>query len=149
MERASEQPTTRWVGFRLGAQQYALPIQQVREVLPSIVIEPVPGAESVIRGVMNLRGRIVTVVDLHLRLGVPGADPHRTYAVIAEVDGEPVALSVDCVTELHKIMDVQIKSPPALAPGRPDLAVQGVYNRNGTLVTLLDACGVVRPLERS
>jgi len=143
LRRSTDERVTRWVSFELGEQRYALRIEQVREVLSHAEIEPVPGASPSILGVTNLRGRIVTVIDVHFELGLRRATGGSSCIVVVEHDGEPVALRVDRISELYAVADSVIKPPPAVARNGSHRAVCGVLSRPELIVTLLDVGGLL------
>lgn len=132
----------RWIGFELAGQLYGVPILAVQEVLASAEVEPVPGAPYDVLGVTNLRGQIVTVVDLRLRLGLPAASEAGPLVVF---DGpkETLAARVDRVTHLRRIPDPAIKPAPR-AGATPCAAVLGVVTRGNELMTLLDVPALTR-----
>lgn len=127
----------RWIGFDLAGQSYAVPILGVQEVLASAHIEPVPGSPRGVLGVINLRGHIVTVFDLRVQLGLPGAPEAEGPLVVFDGGQEIVAARVDRVADVRRIADAAIKPPPQ-AGERPNAAVTGLLSRNGEMTTLLD-----------
>lgn len=133
-------PTRRWVSFDVGHQRYAVDIAHVREALSEVNVETVPGAPTLVVGVINLRGRIVSVFDVHRRLGVapPSGPVSPCCVIVVEVEGEPVALRVDHIAELRVVPDSAIKPPPRVAPGEHAHVVSGVVSRPGDMLTLLD-----------
>lgn len=133
----------RWIGFELAGQLYGVPILAVQEVLASAEIEPVPGTPREVLGVINLRGHIVTVVDLRLRLGLPAADVATGPLVVFDGPGETLAARVDCVTHVRRIPDPAIKPAPR-AGSVPCAAVIGVVTRDAELMTLLDVPALMR-----
>jgi purine-binding chemotaxis protein CheW len=143
--RRREDNVSRWVCFALDGQLYGLPILDVQEVLCQFDIEPVPGAPDEVLGVINLRGTVVTVLDLRRRLGVPavgiGAE-HRI--VVIECEGERFGLLVDHVADVRKVIDGAIKAAPDVGAGADQARVHGVYTRDGDLLTLLDAASLIR-----
>lgn len=138
----------RWVCFELATQSYALPILSVQEVLSGAEIEPVPGAPRTVLGVVNLRGTIVTVLDLRLRLGLPAAHgPLPSCLVIVDGPGEAVAVQVDRVVDVRCIACAAIKPLPRCGnAATPELL--GVVCREEQTLTLLDALALVSPLNR-
>jgi purine-binding chemotaxis protein CheW len=133
----------RWIGFELAGQLYGVPILAVQEVLASAEIEPVPGTPGEVLGVINLRGQIVTVVDLRLRLGLPAAVGAGGPLVVFDAPGETLAARVDRVTHVRRIPDPAIKPAPR-AGSAPCAAVIGVVTRDAELMTLLDVPALVR-----
>lgn len=133
----------RWIGFELAGQLYGVPILAVQEVLASAEIEPIPGAPREVLGVINLRGQIVTVVDLRLRLGLPAAHGATGPLVVFDAPGETLAARVDRVTHVRRIPDPAIKPAPR-AGSVPCAAVIGVVTRDAELMTLLDVPALMR-----
>ncbi len=128
-----------WVGFELAGQRYALDILCVQEVLTKVAIEAVPGAPSAVLGVINLRGRIVSVVDLRQCLGLPpGEDTPQSHIVIADIGDELMGLRVDGIAKACVIVGSEIKSVPATRGRIPDPLVLGMVGTGDHLLTLLN-----------
>lgn len=132
----------RWIGFELAGQQYGVPILSVQEVLATAEIEPVPGAVSEVLGVINLRGHIVTVIDLRLRLGLPAARGVSGPLVVFDGATETLAARVDRVTDVRQIADMAIKPAPRTGDTRC-AALAGLVNDHGVMLTLLDVPGLL------
>lgn len=140
----------RYLGFVVGDEHLGLPIDAVREVARVPPITEVPGAPRVVRGVIALHGRIVTVIDLRRRLCAPDPPPGEGCRVLLVPSGdEDVALLVDEVTRIHRVAPGDIE-PAAALPGAPRPHVVGVarvgLERGGalTLVVLADAAALAR-----
>ncbi|TJY62832.1 chemotaxis protein CheW [Sinimarinibacterium sp. CAU 1509] len=142
--RRRDDAVSRWVCFRLGAQLYGLPILQVQELLGNAAIEPVPGTTNQVCGVINLRGNVVTVLDLRVCLGLsPGPDSAESRIVVVEHGTESVGLRVDGVAEVRKVIDGAIRPSPNVGSASSGGTVRGVYLRDGEMLTLLDPDAVV------
>ncbi len=142
--RRRDDSLSRWVCFVLGGQLYGLPILDVQEVLCQFDIEPVPGTPADVLGVINLRGTVVTVLDLRRRLGVAATDPDaEARIVVVEQDSERFGLLVDCVADVRKVVDAAVKSAPDVGADSDQARVRGVYSRDGDLLTLLDTASLV------
>lgn len=142
---------SRWVGFEIASQAFALRIGCVREVVLSASIDAVPGAPRFVLGVAALRGRIVSVLDLHgrLQIGEPprGSDAaHRSCLIVVESAGEPLALRVDRIGQLYSLDGERIKPPPQVAAPGADRAVSGHVVFDDSLLTLLDLDALVDPI---
>ncbi len=110
----SEQTNPRQlVVFTLGTEHYALPIQQVHEIIRYAEPRSVASREDWVRGVISLRGRIVPVYDLAARLGVPSAVSEHTKIVIVEAGSETAGVIVDGVEEVLTVSDDQIEEVPS------------------------------------
>ncbi|WP_225763853.1 chemotaxis protein CheW [Stenotrophomonas sp. Marseille-Q4652] len=109
--RASER-TTRWLRLRCGAQPYALELLKVQEVVLPVPLLPLRGTPPATLGIMNLRGQVVPVIDLGIRLGgVPVEDDALTRIVVLEEDGEALGLKVSAVEDVANLTDSQIEPP--------------------------------------
>lgn len=123
------QTTRQLVVCALGAEQYALPIAQVREIVRATAPRPVPSELPWMRGVINLRGALVPVHDLASRLGVPAGEGARAKIVIVDAGGEPAGYVVDDVVEVLTVADERIED----VDGTP------IVKLGDRLVLLLDA----------
>lgn len=143
--RRRDDSLSRWVCFALQGQLYGLSIFDVQQVLCQFDIEPVPGAADEVLGVINLRGTVVTVLDLRRRLGLSASWPDaEARIVVVEHGGERFGLLVDRVTDVRKVIDAAVKAAPDVGAGSGQVRVHGVYARDGELLTLLDTASVVR-----
>jgi purine-binding chemotaxis protein CheW len=123
----------------VGGQACGVPVLTVRDVLGTQSITPIPLASAEIEGAMNLRGRIVTAVDLRRRLGLParekGAQP---MSVVVEHGGELYAMLADAVGDVVPLQATdRAANPPTLDPLWRDVS-RGVHQRDGQLLILLD-----------
>lgn len=143
--RRADDSSARWVCFELAGQLYGLEILKVQEVLAAAEIESVPGAPAQILGISNLRGSIVTILDLRRRLGLAPLDGDGPACVVV-VDGfgEPVGLRVDRVVDVRSLRAGAVKHAPNT--GGQSSGVLGVVTRNHEVLTLLDANAMVAPL---
>jgi purine-binding chemotaxis protein CheW len=138
--------------FLLGTELFAIGILHVKEIIEYGRVTPVPMMPAWIRGVINLRGAVVPVIDLALRLERPtSTNTARTCIVVVEVesDGErtEVGLVVDAVSAVVEFAAGQIESPAAMnALLRRDF-VRGMGKTNGRFVILLDAEKVLSDSE--
>ncbi len=130
------------MGFVVGGRHYAFAIEHVQEVLAEVVVEPVPGAGPDVLGVVNLRGRILTVFDLHARLGLPGAGAGNCMLIV-ESARETVGLRVERIARLHTVIPAEVRLPPRAA-GTPAVgAAVGFLPLDNGLLTLLDPARLV------
>ena len=102
--------------FYLGDELYGLPITAIQEIIRLKRITPVPGADSYIEGVTNLRGRIIPVLDLRRRLGLETREPTpETRIIVIEVEGQQAGLIVDAVKEVAYFSPDSVSPPSTLA----------------------------------
>ena len=121
------------VVFTLGAEQYALPIQQVHEIIRYAQPRSVASTVDWVRGVISLRGRIVPVYDLAARLGVSSELSEQTKIVIVETESETAGVIVDDVEEVLTIDDQQIEE----VPGADSTLIESIAKIDERLVVLL------------
>ncbi|QGP90882.1 CheW-like domain protein [Neomoorella glycerini] len=135
------------VTFELGKEEFALPIKSVREIIRAGHITAVPGTRSFVRGIFNLRGSIVPVIDLRRRFAYPERPPdEQDRILICEGNGSVVGLMVDGVREVLKILASKIEAaPPGISqPGGERPCVSGIAKlEKGRNVIILDAARVL------
>ncbi|MGB3865897.1 MAG: chemotaxis protein CheW [Xanthobacteraceae bacterium] len=142
----SEGALTEYVTVMIGEQLFGLPIARVQDVFMPERLTRVPLASREIAGVLNLRGRIVTAVDMRARLGLPADAERRAMAVGVNLRGESYGLLIDSIGEVLKLADDSREvNPVNLDPGLARVAA-GVHRLNGQLMVVLD---VDRVLELS
>jgi purine-binding chemotaxis protein CheW len=143
MSVASITTTAQYITFRLGDELFAINVTQVREVLDLIQITRVPTAPEYMRGVVNVRGNAIPVVDLRLKFGLPkAADTVQSRIVVLELDldNEKVILGglADSVHEVIELEPNQIEEPPRIGMRwRTDL-IQGMGKRGEEFIIILD-----------
>jgi purine-binding chemotaxis protein CheW len=102
--------------FEVAGQQFGIRAPEVREVLRAVTISPLPGAPPVFEGVINLRGRVVAVLNLRVLLGVPSkALEHTDHLIVVQADQRVLAIRVDRALHLAQFSDAQIESSDAVA----------------------------------
>ena len=128
-----------WVTYKLGEETYGINVMQVQEVLRHTEIAPVPGAPDYVLGIINLRGNVVTVIDTRSRFGLPPTDiSDNTRIVIIESDEQVVGILVDSVAEVVYLRASEIDSAPNVGTEESAKFIQGVSNRDGQLLILVD-----------
>lgn len=139
------------VTVRLGEAEFAIPVGQVREVLRPPPLARIPLAPPAVRGLVAVRGELIPVLDLGVRLGAAAAHlPGRlVVAAVRETDA-PVALLVDAVGGMVEIEAPAVSAPPPeVEASLPAGCAEGVFAPSpGRLVTLLDLAAVLRLDER-
>lgn len=129
--------------FTLAGQLCAVPVPCVRDVLAPQRVTPIPLASPEIAGSLNLRGRIVTAVELRRRLGLPAAREPR-MAVVTEQSGELYALLVDTVHEVLSLSPAEVERNPPTLPQPWSTFSAGVCRRADALLVLLDVAHLLR-----
>ncbi|MFT6897810.1 MAG: purine-binding chemotaxis protein CheW [Paraglaciecola sp.] len=128
-----------WVTYKLGEETYGINVMQVQEVLRHTEIAPVPGAPEYVLGIINLRGNVVTVIDTRARFGLePTELSDNSRIVIIESDEQVVGILVDSVAEVVYLRSSDIDSAPNVGTEESAKFIQGVSNRDGELLILVD-----------
>jgi len=134
--------------FRLGDAMFGIPAAQIQEVVQMGSVTPVHHAPTSIVGIRNLRGRIVTVIDLGVRLELGEAKRGgESRIMIVDSDGELVGLLVDRVEDTIFLDRESMSPPPPNLGALQQSALRGVYRYSNGLVTLLDHSTILKPGE--
>lgn len=142
---AVEERELHLVVFRLEREEYAVPIGLVREVVRVGAVTRVPQAPANIRGVMNLRGRILPVVEIRARLGLAPAEcTPSSRVVVVDVTGRLVGLLVDSVAQVTRVSERLVSAPPDEIRSAGAEAVTGVARVGDRLLVLLDLECILR-----
>jgi purine-binding chemotaxis protein CheW len=134
----------KYLTFSLDRESYGLPVLRVREIIRLTDITPVPQMPPHIRGVINLRGKIIPVVDLRVRFGFPPALPsERTCIVVVQVAGGlggqmQLGLIVDDVQEVTQISGADIEETPDFDAQVNTDCILGIAKLKGRVAVLLD-----------
>jgi purine-binding chemotaxis protein CheW len=127
------------VGIRIGRETFGLPISLVREIVRVPEITSVPNAPEYIEGVINLRGRIIPVVDLRKRFGEKITEPNKkNRVVVVELESRRIGLIVNSASEVLKIAPSEIEAPHDVFQEGELNYITGVGKLKGRLVILLD-----------
>jgi purine-binding chemotaxis protein CheW len=128
-----------WVTFQLDRETYGINVMQVQEVLRYTEIASVPGAPDYVLGIINLRGNVVTVIDTRSRFGLQPAEvSDNSRIVIIEADKQVIGILVDSVAEVVYLRASEIDVAPSVGTEESAKFIQGVSNRDGELLILVD-----------
>ncbi|GLX84697.1 chemotaxis protein CheW [Thalassotalea loyana] len=128
-----------WVTFKLDSETYGINVMQVQEVLRHTEIAPVPGAPGYVLGIINLRGNVVTVIDTRARFGLEAGEvTDNTRIVIIEAEKQVIGIMVDSVAEVVYLKASEIDIAPNVGNDESAKFIQGVSNRDGELLILVD-----------
>ncbi len=126
------------VGFQVGRETYGVPITSLREIVRVPEITSVPDAPEYMEGVINLRGKIVSVIDLRKRLGEICTSGRRNRILVVEHGGKLCGLIVDSASEVIKIPASDVEPPPAMGHEGGLNCVTGLGKYKGRLIVVLD-----------
>lgn len=129
-------------------QSWGIPIGAVREVLSAQSITPVPLAPPAVVGVLNLRGRVVTLVDLRIPFGLePTQDPAKAMQVVIEHEGELYSLIIDDVGESLNLLAGDLEAPPKTMDSRWRGLTQSIVKTDGNLLLVLSLDRLVQAVS--
>ncbi|CAH0531381.1 Chemotaxis protein CheW [Allocatenococcus thiocycli] len=136
---ATNDEVLQWVTFQLEEETYGINVMQVREVLRYSEIAPVPGAPDYVLGIINLRGNVVTVIDTRSRFGlIEGEVTDNTRIIVIESERQVIGILVDSVAEVVYLRSSEIDTTPSVGTDESAKFIQGVSNRDGKLLILVD-----------
>jgi purine-binding chemotaxis protein CheW len=135
----AEEAVSQILTFLLNGQDYGLELIRVQEIRGFTPITPIPNMPAHIKGVMNLRGAVLPVIDMRLKFGLPPVDYTKfTVIIIAHASGKSVGLIVDSVSDVLSATPDKIQPPPDFGNVAGSRFVQGLLNSDDRLAVLLD-----------
>ncbi len=137
--RNSAADTEEFVTFSISGQLFGIPVLQIQDVLSSYRITRIPLAPSEITGSLNLRGRVVTAIDVRLRLGLPPRPADAdSMSIVAENGGELYSLMVDSVGEVLALPQNAYERNPPTLDAKFRAFSDGIYRLDDQLLVVLD-----------
>ena len=138
-----ERRTEKYLTFHVGAEEFAIGVLNVREIMGMQDITAVPHTPQYVKGIINLRGKVVPVVDLRLKFGLPATEyTQRTCIVVVEVAGDTsrmlMGAVVDSVSEVLNVAASEIESTPDFGEGVTIPYLLGIAKSKGNVTILLD-----------
>jgi len=128
-----------YLTFRLGNEDYGIEIRYVTEIVGMQKITEVPDMPNFVKGVVNLRGQVIPVLDMRLRFHMMSRDyDERTCIIVVNIGGSQVGLVVDTVNEVRNIDDEQISPPPKTAGADSARYIQGMGKAGDAVIILLE-----------
>jgi chemotaxis signal transduction protein len=140
-----QQPLQEYLSFRLANECYAISILYIKEIIKLPLITAVPRTESVILGILSLRGMVVPLIDLRLRLGLEAtATTRKSRVLIVQQADDLIGLLVDEVQNVVRLSEDQIESAPSLFGRLEGENILGVGRSEGEMYTLLNLAAVTQ-----
>jgi purine-binding chemotaxis protein CheW len=138
----------KFLTFQVADEEYGIEINAVREIIGTLPITPVPGAPPEMMGVVNLRGKVIPVVSMRVRFGMPPGEAHP-HNVILVVDGRsgPIGLFADRVREVANFSAADTEPPPAYGLAVDTTMVSAIGKSQGKIRILLDIQRVLGATE--
>lgn len=127
------------LAFRLGEQEYCLDIMSVREIRGWAKATPLPFSPPHVKGVINLRGTVLPVHDLAVRLGMsPAAESERNVIIVVDANGHTAGLLVDAVSDIVAVAPSALQNPPDIAQGETLNCIKYLTLIEGRLIRVLE-----------
>ncbi|WP_251860538.1 chemotaxis protein CheW [Clostridium sp. Marseille-Q2269] len=121
--------------FKLNNEQFAVQTDKIQSINDSMEITKVPKAPSHIKGLINLRGNIISLLDINLLLDIPKEDEGQNNIIILEMEDELVGISVD---DVYEVLDVEENLIERSSDERKKEYIEGIINFQDRIVTLID-----------
>ncbi len=144
MENHTPNAEIELLSFRLAEQEYSVDIMSVREIRGWTRATPLPHAPAYVRGVINLRGTVLPVVDLSTRLGMaPVAGDARNVIIVVQVGNQSAGLLVDAVSDILALPMSDLQAPPELAADTAHSFISALTIVDGGMIRVLDLTAVL------
>jgi purine-binding chemotaxis protein CheW len=148
-ERTEAADVKQFIGFTVGEEHYGLELLRVKEVIRIRQITWLPKAPTFVKGIINLRGDLIPIVDLRDKFGLAARDYIATTRVIVvEVDAKIMGLVVDSASQVIRIPAADIDPPPPVLGGGAQEYISGVGKRDEELVVLLNVDSILSQEEK-
>jgi purine-binding chemotaxis protein CheW len=137
------------VSFTIGQEEFGLDIQRIQEINRMVEITRVPNAPEFVVGVINLRGKVIPIIDLRKRFGFPQKESDKnTRIIVVELENMVVGFIVDAVREVIRIPKNITEPPPAIIAGIGSEYITSVAKMENRLLILLDIERLLRDKEK-
>lgn len=133
----------RFLCFNLGEEEFALPLLTVREVIGTPKISKVPQSASHFLGIMDLRGLIISVVDLRIKFNLKPTVSDETTIIILDMQGYNLGIMVDQVNAVIELGATEISEKPSLNSSKLNEAVKGIFRKDNRLVLIIEIAKVL------
>jgi purine-binding chemotaxis protein CheW len=137
------------IAFRVAAQEFCVDIMSVREIRGWTPVTPLPRSPSFVRGVVNLRGAVLPIVDLAARLGFAATEPTARHVIIvAKIGHQVIGLLVDAVSDILTVTDEVLQPTPEVASEMAKAFVRGVLAVDQRMISLIALDYILPVLEQ-
>lgn len=134
---------SRFIEFSLGREDYAIPLLMVREVISVPDTTPIPKSPSHFLGIMNLRGQVISVVDLRKKLKVDAKQDKEEAVIIVDIGGMNIGVVVDSINKVLAFSSDEVSEMPEVENQVNTHFIFGVYKKENSLTVLLDIAKVL------
>jgi purine-binding chemotaxis protein CheW len=134
---------SRFIEFSLGAEDYAIPLLMVREVISVPDTTPIPKSPPHFLGIMNLRGQVISVVDLRKKLKIETSMNKEEAVIIVDIGGMNIGVVVDSINKVLAFSSEDVSEMPEVESQNNTQYIFGVYKKESSLTILLDIAKVL------
>jgi len=136
------------ISFRIGAQEFCVDIMAIREIRGWTAATALPQSPSFVKGVINLRGAVLPIVDLASRLGFESTEASdRNVIIVAQIGEQVVGLLVDAVSDILTVTDDVIQPTPDVASETAKSFIRGLIAMDGRMISLIGLDRVLPDME--
>lgn len=129
--------------FRLGQEEYAIDILQVREIRAQEPVTRIADAAEFVMGVINLRGTIVPILDLRIKFNLPRSNDASTVVIILSIDERLTGVVVDAVSDVVSLLAEQIRPTPSLDGSNGSAFIRGIAPVEGRMLIVADIAALL------
>lgn len=141
--------TEKYLCFSLGEEDFAIPLMSIREVLGLPSVTPIPQAPTYFLGIMNLRGSVISVMDLRQKLGIKSQASEETSVIILDLGDYNLGVVVDSVNHVMSVNQEEIAERPVIDEQKKYDHIVGVFRKENKLILLLDIAKALSVEDRS
>lgn len=139
----------RYLCFNLANEEYAIPLLSVKEVIGVPEVTPVPQTPAHFLGIMNLRGNVISIMDLRQKLGIKSTPSQETTVMILDLGDYNLGVIVDQVNSVVSLSKEDISPKPVIESSKSTDYVTGVFRRKEQLILLLDIAKALSVEDRT
>ncbi len=143
MKKHSSAELNRFIEFSLGSEDSAIPLLMVREVITLPDTTPIPKAPSHFLGIMNLRGQVISIVDLRKKLKIEARQNKEEVVIIVDIGGMNIGVVVDSINKVLAFSSEDVSEMPEVESQTNTQYIFGVYRKETSLTILLDIAKVL------
>jgi len=137
------------IAFAVGQQDFCIDVMSVREIRGWTPATALPHSQAFVRGVINLRGAVLPIMDLAVRLGFPQAEiMARHVIIVVQVNQQVVGLLVDAVSDILTVSDEEVLTPPDVASEMAKRFVTGLLAIDGRMISIISLESILPAQER-
>ena len=144
----AKDPQRELIAFRIGSQEFCVDIMSVREIRGWTPATPLPRSPGYMKGVINLRGTVLPIIDLGARFGLTTSEPTARHVImVAHIGGRMVGLLVDAVSVILQMSEASVQPTPDVASDQVKTFVKGIFSIDGRMISLIELDYILPQVE--